>query len=1066
MSSTRAPAWALMAEAIDGIGDPHLPPGIHVRVLPTPRLGLPATPLFVHRSVVEPGMVKQLARINGIAWIDSAGESLSPPFDVTPGNPVTGYFPVRNVMFAELDATPSRARGPRLDLKIQKLEELLRGRRKLGRFARRSDLDDFIQRASKLLDSYVDRGGSLRFEALADTARGQGVFQSRDEARYVLAAGNIPAVRVVGSGRVDAIRWIEGARLLPELKEQLWAIWSLPVKRAPRYSPTSTALADAKARVERAGVVRQPMHVAYSASAPATAPAATPADALARVAQVRAELDRWLGELLHDLSAPPADLRDKQTFSSVDETGSVEVPMEAFLLAGSVDPDVGHHLGFGDVDQSSPPTAGSLVLYRIRGLWRWGRSRWSQAELGAFAAGMRLKKEDALREFSELEKHRVAPTERGPFVDLDAMAVAVAGIPPGIPPQVNFDGTSERGWLATPPPPDVRRALRLTATGFRPLALAAVAATDSNGDRTLHPFPGVGRIAAGAPVPPGTPLSLVVSRPAEAEVAGEARFEDRAAPEGPVLYRLAQADWYGRWSPWVTRTAPPKARTPPLRPTIELFAHPPTVATPVPDGPLSATLELRIPIPRTADLPAGGAALARLDLDESHAGSPTTTIPFTLGSLSGASIEPQTAPLPDILVIHRAGPPLERATTLRVSYTARWFDVLGLVSPDADPAARTIVDPRPPPPPVVETELRYTARPDAEGHARVDLDFATVVNTRYRIFASTETTLLAALDSSGQMSAAIDIRSAGPGAPRAMKFKQYKGLFSWDHFECLTKEPIVATSTTTRFVHRVSGSLEGMAVYRVVGEGPSGALSDLAEAELVPFAVPNLGGPARPSVSVVQEGTDPTIGGVRLEVYVPAGKATPKAWRIRRASVPIEDPLRMRIVATGVVGSAVVDARGTAFEIEATEPLKPWRQYRFAVEVQADDPPGAPSVGVLLPGEWSEASSIATVAAIPPSAPMPPSGVQLQAVGAELSVSVQHPTADSLVGTALGPHRFEVWRVEPGARPALRELAFSRGPGDTWVATDPSPAPTMTYVTVRIVDPIGRRSDATISPPL
>ena len=62
------------------------------------------------------------------------------------------------------------------------------------------------------------------------------------------------------------------------------------------------------------------------------------------------------------------------------------------------------------------------------------------------------------------------------------------------------------------------------------------------------------------------------------------------------------------------------------------------------------------------------------------------------------------------------------------------------------PAKRTIVDPRPPPPPPVITELRWTARPDVTGHARVDLDFASTVGTRYRVFVSNETLLLKALE--------------------------------------------------------------------------------------------------------------------------------------------------------------------------------------------------------------------------------------------------------------------------------------------------------------------------------
>ncbi|MCY1013781.1 hypothetical protein OV079_51310 [Nannocystis pusilla] len=47
--------------------------------------------------------------------------------------------------------------------------------------------------------------------------------------------------------------------------------------------------------------------------------------------------------------------------------------------------------------------------------------------------------------------------------------------------------------------------------------------------------------------------------------------------------------------------------------------------------------------------------------------------------------------------------------------------------------------------------------------------------------------------------------------------------------------------------------------------------------------------------------------------------------------------------------------------------------------------------------------------------------------------------------------------------PARREVTFTRGAADTWVGADPGEAPAGTYVTVSIIDPAGRRSDATPS---
>lgn len=1063
MSSTQAPAWALTAEAIDGKGDTHLPEGVHVRTLPSPKLGIPATPLAVYRSVLSPDHVKRLALDQGVIWVDSQGRTLTAPFDVTPDNPVYGYFPLPDVIWAELMATPARVSITRPPLQpIRDLGPLL------GRRTPRINLSSgasSTRPAVNLNDlphlTLPTKAAPLRFEAVAPTQQGPAAFQTRHQAPYALAAWTIPMVRVIGQGTVQGLRWLPAQRVKEVQKSQLWEIWSLPLnKGTPRYVPTVNAPDEAKHRVHNAGVLRQPMYVAYGAAYPASSPVATGVDALQRVDQVKPELHRWLDVLLHDLSAPTYELQDEQKISGK-ANSKMAIPIEPFLLAGAVDPDVGHYLGLGGVDVKHDAPAGSLVLYRIRGLWRWHPKRWNKFQTSAFESAIRQDRDAAIQSFSELKQFDIFPNEEGPFVDLHTHAVALIGTPPDVPGAVTLTKTEDRGWLASPPPPDVRRALRLVANGFVPHALAALAASDSHGLRTLHPFPHHGRVVLGKPLPSGTPLPIVVSRPVDAEGPAEGRFEDRDAPEGAIDYQLAQGDWFGRWSSWAHRVAPAKARTAPMKPTIELYPQPPTITPPIDNSLLSGTIEVRIPIPRQADLPAGGSSLHRLELDESFEGLATTTSSYTLGSLVGATLELHPAPAHDILVIKRTGPALPRCGSKKVSYTARWVDVINLISPNADPAARTITDPRPPQAPPVITELRYTARPDVQGHARVDLDFGSAIGTRYRVFASNETLLIKALKNDNQTAALNDILNAEPGAPRAMKFKLYKHLFGWDHFENLTPQPILATGTSTHFVHRVSGSLDVLAIYRVLGEGPSGVLSEMTEAELVPFAVPNLGAPSRPQIAVVNAGIDPTLHGVKLRVKVPRAKAVPKAWRVRQASVPVTDPLRMSLVAQGPVSSPVVERDGTSFDITIDQPLKPWRQYRFAVEVQADDPPGAPTIGVLLAGEWSQASATAQLAVIPPHEPAMASDVVVSNVAAGLQITLHHPDASTLVSTALGDHQFELWCVEPGKRPKQRELLFQRGSSDTWVAVDPGfVAPSGTYVAVSVIDPIGRRSEA------
>ena len=93
MMFSLSPRWGLAAQAIDGTGDPHLKPGIHLKIIPSHHLGLPVTPYIVYRYRL--GTADQLGGLRtDITWIDSRGQTLHTPFNVTAENPVTGYLPL------------------------------------------------------------------------------------------------------------------------------------------------------------------------------------------------------------------------------------------------------------------------------------------------------------------------------------------------------------------------------------------------------------------------------------------------------------------------------------------------------------------------------------------------------------------------------------------------------------------------------------------------------------------------------------------------------------------------------------------------------------------------------------------------------------------------------------------------------------------------------------------------------------------------------------------------------------------------------------------------------------
>ena len=90
-----APPWAFTAEALFSETDSHLVRAVHVRALPSPRAGVPATPLFVSRAFVNADQLAGSMESDDVAWRDDAGNLLTPPFDVTPDRPVTALLPRR-----------------------------------------------------------------------------------------------------------------------------------------------------------------------------------------------------------------------------------------------------------------------------------------------------------------------------------------------------------------------------------------------------------------------------------------------------------------------------------------------------------------------------------------------------------------------------------------------------------------------------------------------------------------------------------------------------------------------------------------------------------------------------------------------------------------------------------------------------------------------------------------------------------------------------------------------------------------------------------------------------------
>src|SRR6185436_4438972 len=114
---------------------------------------------------------------------------------------------------------------------------------------------------------------------------------------------------------------------------------------------------------------------------------------------------------------------------------------------------------------------------------------------------------------------------------------------------------------------------------------------------------------------------------------------------------------------------------------------------------------------------------------------------------------------------------------------------------------------------------------------------------------------------------------------------------------------------------------------------------------------------------------------------VPAGGTRPAVLRPRRGTVTVQDALKLLALPDVPIPTSLPlspqltdlsrDAKATTITYRDAGPLRPWRQYTYAVEVQGPPHVGA-SGGPAPAGEWSPPSVVATVVTIPP--PPAPAG--------------------------------------------------------------------------------------------
>jgi hypothetical protein len=1050
-----APRWAFAAQAIDGQGDSHLADGAHLRLFFSQKLGLPILPFDVYR--VDLGeLAKGTASRTDIVWRDSLGKTLTAPFNVTPDNPVTGWLPSTahgTCCWIEVDAVPtviiSAGESPVLPSRVDVKPSV----------AQVTPIAHTIKPSPELLPSDVIivrpplLRGSLRVDAVVATPRGPGIVASRSISPYVLSASHIDRVVVTGQGVVRGVRWMDSRILIPN-QLKVWRKLALPLERGERYLGLAGAEGLAKDRVARGAPLRETLMDSPTAANAASAPAiATPANTeWARVDARRPPVMAHLRRLVNDTSKPAFQLSDAQDV--LDErgkcVGSFEINLLASILNSSLDPGMARLLGFADRDETAAGAPkNSVIAYLVCGYWD-SKAAWIDL------LNRSLLPPDAMVPAEKLGRDLPKSPHGGQVLTLATLACVTMGAAPSRPLAPN-PGTPELGPWVPMTPPDAQREIRLPATGLNPCTMVALARRETTSVVGLN-----------EPAPDGRHYPLVPSVPKQAVNPSAGIFYDRMAPAPALTYRLAQSDWFGRWSDWAEVGAAAGTRPNPPTPVPQLFYVPPTVGTPIPTGLLAGTAKIRVPVPTLASMAPGALPLKSLQVTLNGV---TTNHAITVGP--GTDCE-----------VLLPGPGLPLCGLGKLTFSARWQDTSSALSAASPALTRDIADPRPPQDVTLPSTLQYGSRPDVTGKSRIDLRWtATPQQRRFRVFLSDETTLVTRLErmvernETGKTTAQsilAAVAAATNPADRGAVFLSHKAFFTRDMFELLTGDPLESPG----FVHQVSGSLRVLLFFRVVAVSDSNVESSFVDGAMVPCAVPNSGAPATPNLVVQRDPDNPMAA--QLTIRVPAGTVAATEFRIRRSMSTSGDVLAMPMVTTGVVPAATLSPSsvgeplmqtaefldtGTS-ELQPTGNLRNWNLYSWRVEVRgAAEPGGGPN------GEWSLPSPPANLTLVPAAPPLTATAVTMGVVAGDVEIRCEHPS--TLAGGSVGAYQLDLYQHLPNGLERFAQSicadapvsAGGRNPDRTgrFLFKVTGPIPTGTRFRIIVIDPMGRTSLPSLS---
>lgn len=1016
--------------------DPDLPKGTHLRLFPSAALGLPLAPFLLWPVEAVPS--DPLA----MNWFGRSGKAFATPDIDAAGGELIGWRQATPPQDGWLGGVEARFRGA-------------------------GAADGQIA----LLDRLDNR-----------------MLAARSQARWMVAAPQITRVRLRGRGPVTVQGWmISGGRSIEALLGQApFASLSAPIEGDRPWYAGGEGPAVAMQRVQNGA----PRRWTRPDRPDGPFDALTPADELARVAAMQADLDDEVERLFGDAAKPPAAVqRIQEWLAAVLPSGqrrawqrATEQVQESVLMK-ALDPGAGRYLGLATTLADVPPQPDPFRPPTARA--------WLAAGLFAVGKDMVFELPDAdpteLRLIERLMQlqpgvARVAALARQRH-DLTIRAFVASALATPLPdrlaaPQVLL---GEAGWQRADLGPSTlfRQQLRVAAP---PLAtLLALARLEPAGWATRHEMVDLTAATPGAdPAERAAPRMLGSSHSRTDDKCGIATDSDIDAAAAPWTYRVALADVFGRFGAAREIDVPVPAR--PKVPQPALRAHFSLADRAAGSGPaVAGGVRLTLVVPALHEMTAGSRPLARAVV--------------ALGGATQDSATPQEGgtlafdfDLPALL-------PMERRT---LSATAHFEDDEGGIGVEATLPVK-LCDPRSPPVPRTGIGIVWSSRPAPATDVEFRLRFSGVPGARYRAYLSDSRGLELALFEGERPRTRAEI--AVDGAQRGLA-----GVGLRERFRLLTEEPLKpAADGRVLFDTRLPRALETVQFLRFVPLSDQGAEAPFESCPLLPIAVPSSHPPPAPrvetSVDPVTAIASITVRAVGLDLVAlqaaepglfadpgdpAAADAVAPTYRLRRASGGVPDALYAREIGRGALQREGDEFVATTLDAPTASGLSPYVRYHYWAEVRMPAerrlPPGVaelplPSGSVEptqaaqsqdAPGAYSAVSAPAVAMFVPAEVPALAAGMVTAAVGAGAAAGTWRLTLAIAGGPvahvrAVGPFRVRLhlqvdggdWAPEPGDT-ALIGGAMALAPP---IERAGAAVPALRLALV-LIDPIGRESAA------